>query len=609
MVIRQKTKGTVNYREKDAEVKKFLDMLSGTGGMDQLVKFRNLKYQMRKHQDAIFNADLNIDSNTTRTDLLESHLCRTAYEIVKKQLRIPDTTIAPYDDGPRALDAKEMASIVNGAIEVFLRMTRFDSMYQVKGKEEQIAFGDLYIMPIIDKVVDKMIPQLEFCDSENLIIDPNSSFLISGSSSDQAQYWARTKLYPERNLVERFGSWILDHVESGYMLDDRRFKKVYDDDSVKYYEVVEGQCKSNGSQFILVGGNAFPVMRIVEGVQAPSGLKKLRDQGVVSWTDTYLYKDEIGRNILTLANLMCYFNSTDARNWGVVNKLGVPQTVHKIIENLKVDNLIQKLDQVKVVVGGNADKIEKSRREYRTKKRSDRTAVWYMPASQSRVGAEPKPTVFKFDGITYQEGESGTQGLLDFSKNATGFSIQRQEIKTNVAVSQTDALDEEKSEFIEDISGDNIENVEMMYRMFLRFCIAHKGFGLNEVMIPYTKYTDPEVEEGFPEGIKASMSFPEAMKRIEKFSYSVSINKNSFTTRSRGRDSRSLQDLLQFANPQVFPEWYKALVMKIAENLSVELPDIDNERVKQAEATGGRSQFQSLKSGQGSPNPQQNEVL
>ena len=575
----------VNYRMENDSIKNFVTMLRHDGAYEDLVNFRTKKARLKRHYNNVFNADISLSSKTQKTELFKSFLTRIVVELYMRKMSIPNFDIEPVNRSTRAFEDKTKASIVDSILEWFMRVAGYENVSR-EAKESQIAFGDRYIRPFIRNVKGKTssFPALEDIDGDDIMIDPIARNIKSESYVHRAQYIAVTKQYSEKALVSRFGDWILDHAKEGFMVDNTRQPK----EKAKYYEVIEGQDISTGEEFVLVGGNAFPV--IFRSDNLPSKTKEieglLADQdNPMVWDTEYIYKDSFGENVLTITDNYMYPDPESPRNRGIVEKLAIVQVMHEIIENSKIDNIMQRLDQIKYVVGGN-DRVKRSINEYRKEKRIDRGAMWFIPSSLS-AKAMPTPGVFKFDGLTAQEGQLITQDLMDIAKNIAGVDPQQLEVQKNTAVTQTQIIEEKSVEAVEDVQDRNIPQYQHELKTFLAFIIAHEGFGLDDVKINFTKY-----DEHTPEGNNAAtISITEAVKKIADYEFNVIIDRSTLIKRSRFLEREQLLEFLQSVNPQMTPEWFITISKQIAHISGVNLPEISTEAIQQMTPTGGESNF------------------
>lgn len=573
-----KTGDFIKFQDEDKKIEDILTLLRTDGAWDNLANQRIVRKDLRKHIENIFHANYELNADTERTNLLKSHIIRTEMEIFMRAMEIPVFDVDPTSTSKKAFEQKEKSSITKSLLEWFMRVVGYEDVYN-DSKLELTGYGDTYRRPFVRNVGEKMFPSLEDKTSHDLMIDPNATYLVSESYNKKAQYIAWTGMYLERNLVNWFGDWILDYAEEGYMIDDQfnPQEKTNNNNGEKFWEVLEIQDIATGQEFVLVGSNAFPVVRNIDGddgsdISIPKELRDIiedEDDTRMVWTDEYKYKNSIGENILTAANNYFYYNPNIPYNWGIAHKLATPQILHEQIENLKTDNIVKRLDQTPFIAGGpGGQKMAGYLEEYRRERRINRNAFLIIPGSLS-AKAPPQPGVLKFEGLSAQEGQIISQDILEFVKNTTGVSAQRQEVQKNTGVGQTEIIEEQAAEAIEAIAEKNITNFKEELKMFVYFMIAHEGFGLSDVLLKFTKY-----DEDFPEGLPdATISVTEAVKKIKDFEFDVIIDRASLVKKSRSLETSRLLKLLQLIDPTAMPKAFKAIINQVFSNEGLIVPE------------------------------------
>jgi len=137
-----------------------------------------------------------------------------------------------------------------------------------------------------------------------------------------------------------------------------------------------------------------------------------------------------------------------------------------------------------------------------------------------------------------------------------------------------------------------MSNFRTLYKTFLTFMIAHKGFGLKDVNINFTKYWDEGTEQAFPSGIDdAEINIVAAAELIKGFEFDVIIDKSTLINRSRTVEVRQLIDLLGLHDPQADPAGWKFIRDKIAKMKGLVMPEVSEESIAQSRPQGGISQF------------------
>ena len=585
--------GGVNYREKVEKIKEVISMLRDDGAYDDLTAHRTRKEHLKKHYKNVFDADVNLTSRTKRTMLFKSYIVRTCVEVVRRKLKTIVFDIEPVSKAKVSYEEKTQSSMAKAVVEWLMRAMSYENIDK-ESTEDQIAFGDRYLRPFVRQRGEKHYPGLENIDSDCVMIDPNARNVYSESYSDQAQYIAVTLMYPEKNLIREFGKWITEYAVPGYMVDSARYPgKNLRSPNNKYYEVLWVQDIAEGEEYLLVGGNAFPmIMRGCEE-EAPEEIKSLIEdqEKPVVWDNEYLYKDSFEENRMIMTNAFCYFDQDSPRNFGIVDKLAILQVIHEITQNSQIDNMLKRLDQIAFLIGGNY-RTDKTLQEYRKEKLTNRDAIWNIPGTLGKN--PPQPGVIKFDGLTAQEGDQIDDTVHNMAKNMVGVDPRQLEVQKNTAVTQTQIIEEKSVESVEDIAELNISNKQNEIKTFLDFFIAHEGFGL-DVKINFTKY-----EELTPEGNRnATITLRNAAKKLKGFEYDVIIDRSSYVKRSRFLEREQLIEFLQLINPQVTPEWFIEISKQIAHISGLSLPEVQQQMVEQMTPTGGNSQFQD----KNAPNP------
>lgn len=566
------------------------------GAKSNMNNYRNSKNILETHVDRVFQGDISLNPETKETNVLKGHLIRTVMEIAMQSITPPIANIEPVNASKTGYEDKTKASMTEALLQWFLRFAGFEEVFN-EGLIEFTGYGDMNLRPFVRPTNKEGVvyPGIEDIKSSNLIIDPNATYITSESSSKQAQFIGHVQHYPEANLVSRFGKWILDYVEPGQILDDsREFQNKPGVEQLKYYEVLELQNKSTGVELLLVGSTAFPVVRRVEGEKTPEIPKEL--EGKVVWTNKYLYKNSFGENILTIGNLYYYYDPRRPYNNGLADKLVPVQIMSEINSNLQTDNVIKRMDGITYVIGAD-DRTDIAFDEYRARKKTDRNAIWKIPA---RLNKQNRPEVgtITYPGLPVEEANLLNQNLNDQAKNMVGINPQRQEIQKNTGVRQTMITEEKEIEAIQAIVEKNIPNFMAMYKMFLAFCIAHEGFGMDDVEVKFTKYFDENVKDEngepitFEDGIEASISISGLVEKIKDFEYNVLIDKSSMIKRSRVLEQETILKGIQLVDPQTMPQVFLTLMNRFLDTLGLPKQEVDAAEIAQSKPQGGLSQFQ-----------------
>lgn len=582
----------IQWRDEDEVINEALISIE-QGAKNNMFNYRSEKDLLEQHVERVFQGDYSVNSATEKTNILRGHIVRTTMEIAMQAIKPPVADIEPVTRSKHGYESKTKASMTKAYLEWFNRVAGYESVFN-EGLLELTGYGDMNIRPFLRKTKKEGVffPALEDTKSYNTLIDPNATYITSESKSKQTQFYAHTQQYPEANLINRFGSWILDYAESGSMIDDRRVQNEKPGtEELNYYEVIELQNKAMGVELILVGSNAFPILRRAnEPMEVPKDLV-----GKVTWSGEYIYKDSFGENIITLGNLYYYYDPHRPYNMGLAHKLAPVQVMEEINLNLQSDNIIKRLDATPYVIGAD-DRTDLALDEYRARKRHDRHAYWKIRASLNKA-SKPEVGVLEFKGLPVEEAELLGRNLNGVSKNMTGINPQRQEVQKDTGVRQTLVVEEKEIESIEAIMEKNIPNIISLYKMFVYFGIAHEGFGLKDVELTYTKYVDDTPDENgepttFAEGIEATISIPNLIKKIKDFEFDVIIDKSSMIRRSRASEQEVIIKALQFMNPQTDPEGFITLRNRLFQSFGIDAPEVDLQSIQQSTPQGGLSQFQ-----------------
>lgn len=582
----------INYAETDDFVKDVLKDLTG-GAKDNMNNYRKTRNQLEQYLFNVFDGEIGIDSKTKKTKLIKGHQCYTETQIFSRRTNLPVIDIEPINRSKTALKEKTRASMVKALDEWFVRVAGVESVFE-EGKLWLFGFGDFNIRPFLTKTGKENVffPAVEDIKSENLLIDPNATYIFSESKSKQAQFYGYTQQYPKANLVDRFGEWILDYVTAGATVDDSDVKhRKSGTDENDYYEVVEAQNKSGGMEAIIIGGTGFPVLKRGKGAgTVPKDL-----EGKVTWSEDYIYQNGFKQNRLMLSNLYCFYNPRDSYNLGLVQQIFPEQVLSELSENLQMDNLIKRMDSIAYVIGAN-DRTDQAMWEYRKEQETNRYAYWKIPASLNQAN-KPEVGVLKFDGLPAQEGQVLTENTNNLIKNITGVDPRQQEVQKNTAVTQTQIVEEKSLEAVSAIMEKNVPNLIDMHKMFITFCVAHNGFGLDDVKLSFEKFFDEALdadgkEREFPDGIEGTASIPEIVKAIEGFEFDVIIDKSDLVKKSRVLEQEQIIKAMGLIDPTTDPDGFITLKNRLFKSMGLPVKEVDPQQIAQSTAQGGNSQFQ-----------------
>lgn len=595
----------LDYAEIDDAIGDIISLFTGHGAYDDMLQFRTDKEVLQPKLDNIYNADWKLTSKTKKTKILKSGVIRTEVDIFTRKMNIPVFDIEPVNRSKSAFEEKTKASITKALMEWFIRVTGYEDVTR-ESREDQAAYGDRYLRPGIREIDEKRsFPMVEDLRGESVMLDSNSTYVTSESVAKQAQYDGHTQMYSEQAIIARYGKWILDYAASGHKIDDRRFPAKRKVVNTTFWEVLELQNKSDKTEFELVGSNAFPVLRRVENEEYDNAEdfqknvekeyqrkfgKKLPDEVTqkTEWGDKYIYEDSFGNPILTLTNHFMYYDPDSSRNLGLTQRLSSPQVMDEMLQNLTKDNMLKKLQlQIPTMAGGNQAKMKRNLDEYQLESETNRLAIWFLPGSLNQKNL-PTPGIIKYEGFTAEEGRVAIQDNLDFVKNVTGVDPQQQEVQKNTAVAQTEIIEEKSTESIESIAENNLSNSKSELKVFLSHIIAHDGYGLQDVQINFTLYS-----EDTPDGNdSATISIPEAAKRVKGHEFDIIIDRSSLIKRARASEIKTNVEFLGLLDAQADPGGFIALRSHIAKLQGVNLPELTEDQARQIKPQGGKSQFQ-----------------
>lgn len=600
----------VNYIEEDKLVKDSIAKLL-EGAYNNTLSYRKKIKQLKKAYMAAFTKDLTLTAETFDTNFLPAPLSRIQCEVAMRLIRPPLFNIQSYNRSYKSLDDRNKENVIKSLLEVVLRMMGFEQVFR-EGKETWIPYGDTYRRPFKRKHWKKkgvFIPALEDLNGVDLMLDPACRYIKSENKAKEAQFYAHTQIYTKSALVARFGKWILEYAQEGTHIDSARLPSALSEtedspDGIrsyvetqaatneKYYEVLEYQNKAEMIELVLVGANAFPQTRIVESSEYDNPQPPHEE---CIWSSAYPHINTLGEPVIHLYNNHLYHDPDSPYNRGIVEKVFAIQVAHHILENLKFDTFRKKNDPIPFIAGGRKDLMQQQTRAYRKEKLRDRDAFLHLPSSMT--GNVPTTGLIQFEGYNPQEVEQATQDMYDLAKNTVGVNPQRQEIQKNTGVGQSDIVEEEKVDAMQELVEGNITNYISEYRGILDYCIANKGFGLKKTMINFTKYTEEKTpdEKGtvVVTNPNATVSFVEACEIASGHEFDIIIERSSLVKKSRFIENEKLTTMLGSLPANTAQGAVKKIGKEIGKNLGLDLLDEDFGDLSQASASGGASQFKS----------------
>ena len=620
MKYQQKAKERFPDFKKEGVVKAALDNMKPA--YEELQSFRQEYKLLHNAYYNSFENNLQLDSDTKNPKILRSHFIATAAEIFSRGMNFPVFKIEAKARSDEDIKTKE--SIAFSLIEWGIRSSGYEDIYQ-ESKYDWTAFGDCYRRPYARRIhrrnkrankktksynqksTARMVMQYESLEQTSLLFDNSARYIHSNNTADSISWWARTQIYDEQSLVRRFGSWILDHAKPGAMIDvDRNADETSHSDrkNMRYYEVIEYQNVADEVEMVLVGYNAFPVVKMAEGEKCEPNKKFAK---YVDWVGEYPHYNSFGEPILTIHNNYFYWNKNGIRNFGLAHRLFGAQIAHEIIENSKLQSTRKRLFEIPVITGGRKEQVDSKMREFQESSAANIYSYLHIPSSaQSTL---PKASVIRFEGISSEEGERSTRDIHEFAKNSSGVSLSRLEVQSGIGVGQSEILEEEKTVAVEAIVKNNIANLKNEFVGILDYIINMNGFNLDDT-ITYTKYGKVEGQtRDLNFSIKkAEISIKEAAKKLEDFEFDLYIDRNSIIEKHQVALAGKIIDLLGTVDPAALPEVAKSLMKRLADVMRIDLTTEDLEGIEKSRAMGGKSQFQSSQESV-NPNPVQNDAV
>jgi hypothetical protein len=288
-----------------------------------------------------------------------------------------------------------------------------------------------------------------------------------------------------------------------------------------------------------------------------------------------------------------YYDKRGPRNLGLVQKLIPSQFIHENIENSKVEATRLKMLEIPVFNGGRQDVVENSVQNWMEERKTKLFAYIFNPAGVD--GTVPKTDVIRFQGISAEEAQQTTNDIYSFARNVAGVDMARLEARANVALGQTQIIEQEKVDTIEGVIMKNLSPLQHELEFLLDFCINNDGFGLNDVFISYDYITNVKDLEGKDLEVptKREIDLVSAAKELREARLRVSINNSSIVNRTYTSMLDSWVRILGLISPAAMPMLYKFILKKIGEAGRFDIPDevlvgMEN----QTDPMGGASQFQ-----------------
>ena len=531
-------------------------------------------------------SELEFDKNSV--DALKSGFCYTAVEISGRGLKFPTFDIDVQNKLSKSLNIKNLAKAV---LEWNIVESGFDNIYE-ESKEPWAKDGDAYRRPFLRPIGNgKYWPQYEDLDPNFVLLDPDCKKIFSETYSDSAMYWGYTQMPDENQIIDKYGEEVLKHLKVGAWLDTDTFTlKAGKQKDTRYFESVEFEYRPTGEKLVLLGADLFPVFICSpKRKKLPPEVKGLP----IKFSKVNKNKNKVGENILSLQNMYFYYDKRGPRNLGLVHKLMPSQFVHENLENSKAEATRLKMLEIPVISGGRQDVVEDSMDTFMENRKSKLFSYVFNPAGID--GVMPTTDMIRFNGLSAEEATQTTNDIYSFSRNVAGVDMARLEARANVALGQTQIIEQEKIDTIEGVIMKNKNSLQHELEFILDFFIQNKGFGLKDVYISYDFITTVKDGEGKDMDIstKREIDLVSAAKELKEERWKVSIASSSIVNRTYTSMLDSWVRILGLIDPSSAPTLYKFILKKIGEAGRFDIPDEVMAGVQnQTAPLGGASQFQ-----------------
>lgn len=597
--MQKEKKKIVQYGNIDPVIKKRLEELRRA--YTELQSWRGEYERLKKSYENVFSQVKSKEQLLKDPNIIKSHFTNTAVEIFIRGMRFPDISITPEDH----LDPEDltMASLATSYLHVLLRLTGFEEIYN-ESKEDWASYGDAYRRPFKRRLKqrgkpqgNKMYPQYEDMRSVDMILDIDSVLMTSESVSKSATFAAYTRIYSEGQIIKEFGREIIEHISVGASVDhDRYALKVGQSDKkvTNYYEVIVDQDCAGMSELVLIGANAFPYVRFVEGDNTKP---KNKIEDIVFWKNEYPHFDEKGESCLTFHNSFFYFRNDNPRNRGLVCKLYGVQVAHELIENLKLDATRLAMFNVPTISGGSPKQIANKILEWEANRETNLFAWLHLPGNVQN--GLPKVDIIAPQMVSRDVGAGSSTDMHDIARNSTGVSLTRLEILSGEGLGQTEIREEEKVVSIEAIVDRNIPNLVREIKGLINYGINNNGFGLTDMEIRYSKFSMKNIDKesvglNNPEIIEQKnvrINFVDASKKLKGYMFRVFIDKDTIVNRSQTIMADRIIKAFGVIDPAALPEVAKGLMKKLLDIMRIDTSENAFDNISRSVATGGDSQF------------------
>ena len=187
-------------------IKDLLDVIKTEGAYDDMIAARGRYNTLEYHYDNIFNGDLSINSNTTRTDLYKSFLCRVQVELYRRKMNDPVFDIEPVNRAKSAYEQKTKASMVKSLHEWGSRVSGKEDVSR-DIREDQLVLGDGVLTYIAQATDDKVsVPVTRKIRPDDCLFDQNSNDLHTDDPSERGYYFGFSEILSKQGVATEYGN-------------------------------------------------------------------------------------------------------------------------------------------------------------------------------------------------------------------------------------------------------------------------------------------------------------------------------------------------------------------------------------------------------------------
>lgn len=535
------------------------------------------------------------------TNMLRSQFCLEAEDIFDKGIKFPDFRVDAVNINDKK--SEEDQSITDSLLRWMVRMTGFEAAYN-ESKTESIVSGDAYRRPFMQSMSNgKWFPQYEDIDPTELILDIDSTDIWSETSGRGSSWIARARVCSRGQAIMKFGEELVNMAQENVAAVDvdRMNEKITaggtESKDKEYYEYIELQDISAPVEVVFLGGGMMPVIKHGKLKGLENKFKKLRGIDGISWSNKYKHLDKFGNPMITTNAQPFDYNRFNVRDRGIVSRLMRFQDAEQMMLNGGLEASMLRMTQIPWIKGVNGPTAQERIAEWKEERKVDPLAI--LDISGQGSGNEPDIGSLKFDGISQDDTDKSLNTIRTTARNYNGVDFNRLEVRSNEGLGQTKILEAERVESIEKVAERAARKLQHELEGLLLYAINHNGFDLHDTLIPctlYHKIENPETGEVIEvQNPKASLSIPEACKRIKDLDFNVYVDMDTIVNK---RMLSLLDDLTKFMggiDGAAQPELKKELQKRAFNALGTNVNDKIFDGVEDETAQGGVSQFQDNK--------------